>query len=247
MKFISGYLLVIIIIIAGLIGITMWQLNSFQQKLEHLSFSLPERSSLDSNIDVQKELNEMLSQITAQQNNNAAANDNATTTVDYFISPDRRLSFAYPLTWQKLTPENSSAQSTGTVIFSASQIDVNQSAFFYLVVREFPSGDADNVINTIKNEAGQQSKITIEESSQIGVDNGKIIILSTANNTTVSIPLVPTSLNGRIAVISLSDKSYTIEIYGPQTSGELLKKQADQIFSSIQIAVPVNLLNKPAE
>jgi len=93
-----------------------------------------------------------------------------------------------------------------------------------LIVREFLLNNADDVINAIKNETGQQNKITVEESNQDGINNEKITILNVVYDIGAPIPLVQTSLNGRIAVIVLPDKSYTIEIYGPQTSGEISKK-----------------------
>jgi len=46
---------------------------------------------------------------------------------------------------------------------------------------------------------------------------------------------VQTSLNGRIAVIVLPDKSYTIEIYGPQTSGELVKNYLTRYFLQFKL------------
>jgi len=226
MKIVSGYLLFLGLIIGALTLSMFWQFNSFQQNLSRLSFSIPASTQLPS-LDINSELKKITEQ---------AANQTYPATKE-FATSDKALAFSYSPLWQETTSAPLAADQ-GKLLFSASRINIAQLSLSYLIVRELAATNKDDVISQLKNEAGAQTKITITDNGQQNVKAGTIEVLDAAYD--LGMPGQPgSSLNAKIALVILSDKSYVISVYGSQNIWESVKTEANALFSSIQITPPI--------
>jgi hypothetical protein len=131
-----------------------------------------------------------------------------------FTTSDKILSFSYSPLWQE-APVNSLPAEQGTMVFSASQINITQLSAAYLMVRQLPLIKLEDVISELKNEGGSQT-LAITDNGPLDVKGGKIETLDATYGQGLPTPGAQSNLNARDAIIVLSDKSYVISVLGSQ-------------------------------
>jgi len=123
MKLVHIYLIGVFVMIAFLVGSTMWQFGQFQSNIKDLQLGLPQELS-QGMPDTNQQIAEMMNQIQTQAQNPAAATpasgNNASTTVETktWTAPDESFSFEYPADWMPMAI-STPAESGGKILFSA--------------------------------------------------------------------------------------------------------------------------------
>ena len=224
MKMISGYLILLAATIGVLALSMIWQFQSFQQNLSRLSFALPAPSQMPS-LDVNQELQKITDQA-AQQTNG---------TLKEFTAPDKALTFSYSPLWQQ-AQGGPLPQGQGTTIFSASRINITQISIAYLTVTQYALSNKDDVIEQLKNQIGGNAKVTITDDGPLAVKNGTVEALDAVYDLGIANQPQASSMNAKIAIASLNDKSYVISVYGSPAAWNSLKTEADTLFASIQVS-----------
>lgn len=229
---ISGYLILLAATI-GILGLSMvWQLQSFEQNLSRLSLPLPAPSQIPS-LNVTQELQKITDQ---------AASETTGTEKEY-ATPDKAVTFSYSPLWQQ-SQSGPLQQGQGTTIFSASRINISQISIAYLTVTQFTLTDKNDIIEQLKDQVAGKIKVTITDDGPLTVKGGTAEILEAVYDLGVANQPQVSSLNAKIAIISLPDKSYIVSVYGSAAAWDSLKPEADVIFKSIQITAPASQTKK---
>ena len=123
MKLVHVYLIGVFVMIAFLVGSTMWQFGQFQSNIKDLQFGLPQELS-QGMPDANQQIAQMMSQIQTQTQNSGAATtagDSASTTVEtkVWTAPDESFSFEYPADWTPMAIAAPVDNATGKILFSA--------------------------------------------------------------------------------------------------------------------------------
>lgn len=156
-----------------------------------------------------------------------------------FNAPDKDFKFSYSPLWQETASEPLPA-GQGTMLFSASRINIAQLSIAYLAVRKMPLVKLDEIIGALKNEAGSQTKLKITDNGPQDINGGKIEILDAVYDLGLPSQSAQSILNARMAIIVRPDKSYVVSVYGSQNIWESIKTEATALFASMQIAAPAN-------
>jgi len=123
MKLVHVYLIGVFVMIAFLVGSTMWQFGQFQSNIKDLQFGLPQELS-QGMPDANQQIAQMMSQIQTQAQNSGAATtagDSASTTVEtkVWTAPDESFSFEYPADWTPMAITAPVDSAGGKILFSA--------------------------------------------------------------------------------------------------------------------------------
>ena len=223
MRIVGIYLVVLIATIGILTFSMVWQFNSFQQNLAHMDFALPASTQTPS-LDINNELKKITEQ---------AADESSPATKE-FATADKALSFFYSPLWQE-TASGPLPAGQGTMLFTASRINIAQLSVAYLTVRELPQTNLEDVIAALKNE-GSTAKLAINDIGSRDIKSGKIEVLEATYDLELSSQGTPSTLNARMAVATTGGKSYVITVYGSQNIWDSVKTESDTLFASMQIA-----------
>ncbi len=120
MKLVHIYLIGVFVMIAFLVGSTMWQFGQFQSNIKDMRLGLPPELSQEMP-DVNQQIAQMMSQIQTQAQKSGAAGENASTTVETKIwtAPDESFSFEYPTDWTPMAITAPVDGAAGKILFSA--------------------------------------------------------------------------------------------------------------------------------
>ncbi len=229
MKLVQLYLIGVFVMIAFLVGSTMWQYQQFQTNVKNLQFGLPQE--LTSMPNANDQLSQMMGQIQSQAQTQVQQNSyTAATSTKTYTAPDGSFSFDYPSDWTE-----SSGQIAGTM-FAAFKNN-NQSlvpSTAYLTIERSSASSTEAIIEEIKNNVkAKKSGVKIAESQII---NGEQTIPVIEANESFSEPITKTSitLNNTAAVIEANNELYVLSI-ATQNDNQVIQNERTAILNSIKI------------
>ena len=236
MKLLHLYLIGVFVMIAFLIGSTMWQFNQFQGNIKNLQLNLPQE--LTQGVpDAGQQLDSIMSQI-QNQLQNPAQNPvaNATTTVETKIwtAPDESFSFEYPIDWIPMNLGEQAVESAGGKILFAAYKTATQSimpSINSLTVEESSAQTVEELMEKIETDLrakniaakiarseivkGEQTVFVVETEQSIVEPTSKITINLKIVNAIFDTP------SGKIYTISITSQNSTATI--AQEINEMIK------------------------
>lgn len=237
MKLVQLYLIGVFVMIAFLVGSTMWQYNQFQTNVKNLQFSLPQEFANIPNANDQ--LSQMMGQIQSQTQPEAQTGSDANTTstapTKTYTAPDNSFSFEYPADWMEQNNLNN-----GKILFIIYKNNIESilPTISYLTVEQIDATSANAAINQLKETLKTQkttAKITESEiingQQTIPVFEAKQIIFEPITKT-------PIALNNISAIIITSKNFYMISV---STQNDKLQSANER--EAILMSVKIN--NKP--
>ena len=243
MKLVHVYLIGVFMMIAFLVGSTMWQFGQFQSNIKDLQFGLPQELS-QGMPDANQQIAQMMSQIQTQAQNSGAATtagDNASTTVEtkVWTAPDESFSFEYPADWTPMAIAAPVDSATGKILFSAYKTGggAGMPSVNSLSVEESDYKTAEELMEKIESDLRAKNipaKITRSE-----IINGAqtIPVIETEYSTTESILNTPRKFKMVNAALgNPSEKIYSIgaSVQNPDSAAE---QEIEMIIKSISGAV----------
>jgi len=241
MKLIHLYLIGVFVMIAFLVGSTMWQFGQFQSNIKDLQFGLPQELS-QGMPDANQQIAQMMSQIQTQAQNSGAAataGENASTTVDVktWTAPDESFSFEYPADWTPMAIAAAVDSAGGKILFSAYKTggaaaipSVNS-----LSVEESDYKTAEELMEKIESDLRAQNipaKITRSE-----IINGAQTIPVIEIDYSISEAILNANVNFKIInafIIKEDPKIYVVSIV-LQNSNPTILQETDGILKSLRV------------
>ncbi len=241
MKLVHVYLIGVFVMIAFLVGSTMWQFGQFQSNIKDLQFGLPQELS-QGMPDANQQIAQMMSQIQTQAQNSGAATtagDSASTTVEtkVWTAPDESFSFEYPADWTPMTITAPVDSAGGKILFSAYKTggvaaipSVNS-----LSVEESDYKTAEELMEKIESDLRAQNipaKITRSE-----IINGAQTIPVIEIDYSISEAILNANVNFKIInafIIKEDPKIYVVSIV-LQNSNPTILQETDGILKSLRV------------
>ncbi len=241
MKLVHVYLIGVFVMIAFLVGSTMWQFGQFQSNIKDLQFGLPQELS-QGMPDANQQIAQMMSQIQTQAQNSGAATtagDSASTTVEtkVWTAPDESFSFEYPADWTPMAITAPVDSAGGKILFSAYKTggvaaipSVNS-----LSVEESDYKTAEELMEKIESDLRAQNipaKITRSE-----IINGAQTIPVIEIDYSISGAIFNANVNFKIInafIIKEDPKIYVVSIV-LQNSNPTILQETDGILKSLRV------------
>jgi len=241
MKLVHVYLIGVFVMIAFLVGSTMWQFGQFQSNIKDLQFGLPQELS-QGMPDANQQIAQMMSQIQTQAQNSGAATtagDSASTTVEtkVWTAPDESFSFEYPADWTPMAITAPVDSAGGKILFSAYKTggvaaipSVNS-----LSVEESDYKTAEELMEKIESDLRAQNipaKITRSE-----IINGAQTIPVIEIDYSISEAILNANVNFKIInafIIKEDPKIYVVSIV-LQNSNPTILQETDGILKSLRV------------
>ena len=241
MKLIHLYLIGVFVMIAFLVGSTMWQFGQFQSNIKDLQFGLPQELS-QGMPDANQQIAQMMSQIQTQAQNSGAATpagENASTTVETktWTAPDESFSFEYAADWTPMAITAPVDSAGGKILFSAYKTggaaaipSVNS-----LSVEESDYKTAEELMEKIESDLRAQNipaKITRSE-----IINGAQTIPVIEIDYSISEAILNANVNFKIInafIIKEDPKIYVVSIV-LQNSNPTILQETDGILKSLRV------------
>ena len=241
MKLVHVYLIGVFVMIAFLVGSTMWQFGQFQSNIKDLQFGLPQELS-QGMPDANQQIAQMMSQIQTQAQNSGAAataGKNASTTVETktWTAPDESFSFEYPADWTPMAIAAPVDSAGGKILFSAYKTggaaaipSVNS-----LSVEESDYKTAEELMKKIESDLRAQNipaKITRSE-----IINGAQTIPVIEIDYSISEAILNANVNFKIInafIIKEDPKIYVVSIV-LQNSNPTILQETDGILKSLRV------------
>jgi len=241
MKLVHLYLIGVFLMIAFLVGSTMWQFGQFQSNIKDLQFGLPQELS-QGMPDANQQIAQMMSQIQTQAQNSGAAataGENASTTVDVktWTAPDESFSFEYAADWTPMAIAAPVDSAGGKILFSAYKTggaaaipSVNS-----LSVEESDYKTAEELMKKIESDLRAQNipaKITRSE-----IINGAQTIPVIEIDYSISEAILNNIINSKIInafIIKEDPKIYVVSIV-LQNSNPTILQETDGILKSLRV------------
>lgn len=228
MKITTIYLLISFAAIAVLSVSMMWQFAAFGQSMNKISFSVPsaEKQEFQNIIGQTEDL--------AKKAINDAAN--ITTGTDEFVSTDKKIKFLHPSPWKQEAGNSQQILSQGKTLFAASKTNMSPLSLIYAIAWETEKTNRDEIISLLEKSQTPQIKIDTAGAKTRQVKNGTIEVFDSLNESNAKPENSLTIMFSRNAVIYFEKNCYIITVIGSQSNIDLIKEEADQIFSTIEIA-----------
>ena len=241
MKLVHLYLIGVFVMIAFLVGSTMWQFGQFQSNIKDLQFGLPQELS-QGMPDANQQIAQMMSQIQTQAQNSGAAataGENASTTVETktWTAPDESFSFEYAADWTPMTITAPVDSAGGKILFSAYKTggaaaipSVNS-----LSVEESDYKTAEELMEKIESDLRAKNipaKITRSE-----IINGAQTIPVIEIDYSISEAILNANVNFKIInafIIKEDPKIYVVSIV-LQNSNPTILQETDGILKSLRV------------
>ena len=241
MKLIHLYLIGVFVMIAFLVGSTMWQFGQFQSNIKDLQFGLPQELS-QGMPDANQQIAQMMSQIQTQAQNSGAAataGKNASTTVETktWTAPDESFSFEYAADWTPMAIAAPVDSAGGKILFSAYKTggaaaipSVNS-----LSVEESDYKTAEELMEKIESDLRAKNipaKITRSE-----IINGAQTIPVIEIDYSISEAILNANVNFKIInafIIKEDPKIYVVSIV-LQNSNPTILQETDGILKSLRV------------
>jgi len=241
MKLVHLYLIGVFVMIAFLVGSTMWQFGQFQSNIKDLQFGLPQELS-QGMPDANQQIAQMMSQIQTQAQNSGAATtagDSASTTVETktWTAPDESFSFEYAADWTPMTITAPVDSAGGKILFSAYKTggaaaipSVNS-----LSVEESDYKTAEELMEKIESDLRAKNipaKITRSE-----IINGAQTIPVIEIDYSISEAILNANVNFKIInafIIKEDPKIYVVSIV-LQNSNPTILQETDGILKSLRV------------
>ena len=241
MKLVHLYLIGVFVMIAFLVGSTMWQFGQFQSNIKDLQFGLPQELS-QGMPDANQQIARMMSQIQTQAQNSGAAataGENASTTVDVktWTAPDESFSFEYAADWTPMAIAAPVDSAGGKILFSAYKTggaaaipSVNS-----LSVEESDYKTAEELMEKIESDLRAKNipaKITRSE-----IINGAQTIPVIEIDYSISEAILNANVNFKIInafIIKEDPKIYVVSIV-LQNSNPTILQETDGILKSLRV------------
>jgi hypothetical protein len=241
MKLVHVYLIGVFVMIAFLVGSTMWQFGQFQSNIKDLQFGLPQELS-QGMPDANQQIARMMSQIQTQAQNSGAAataGENASTTVETktWTAPDESFSFEYAADWTPMTITAPVDSAGGKILFSAYKTggaaaipSVNS-----LSVEESDYKTAEELMEKIESDLRAKNipaKITRSE-----IINGAQTIPVIEIDYSISEAILNANVNFKIInafIIKEDPKIYVVSIV-LQNSNPTILQETDGILKSLRV------------
>ncbi len=241
MKLVHVYLIGVFVMIAFLVGSTMWQFGQFQSNIKDLQFGLPQELS-QGMPDANQQIAQMMSQIQTQAQNSGAAataGENASTTVETktWTAPDESFSFEYAADWTPMTITAPVDSAGGKILFSAYKTggaaaipSVNS-----LSVEESDYKTAEELMEKIESDLRAKNipaKITRSE-----IINGAQTIPVIEIDYSISEAILNANVNFKIInafIIKEDPKIYVVSIV-LQNSNPTILQETDGILKSLRV------------
>ncbi|GMX57825.1 MAG: hypothetical protein YFSK_1550 [Candidatus Yanofskyibacterium parasiticum] len=241
MKLIHLYLIGVFVMIAFLVGSTMWQFGQFQSNIKDLQFGLPQELS-QGMPDANQQIAQMMSQIQTQAQNSGAATpagENASTTVETktWTAPDESFSFEYAADWTPMAITAPVDSAGGKILFSAYKTggaaaipSVNS-----LSVEESDYKTAEELMEKIESDLRAKNipaKITRSE-----IINGAQTIPVIEIDYSISEAILNANVNFKIInafIIKEDPKIYVVSIV-LQNSNPTILQETDGILKSLRV------------
>lgn len=241
MKLVHLYLIGVFVMIAFLVGSTMWQFGQFQSNIKDLQFGLPQELS-QGMPDANQQIAQMMSQIQTQAQNSGAATPaggSASTTVETktWTAPDESFSFEYAADWTPMAIAAPVDSAGGKILFSAYKTggaaaipSVNS-----LSVEESDYKTAEELMEKIESDLRAQNipaKITRSE-----IINGAQTIPVIEIDYSISEAILNANVNFKIInafIIKEDPKIYVVSIV-LQNSNPTILQETDGILKSLRV------------
>ncbi len=241
MKLVHIYLIGVFVMIAFLVGSTMWQFGQFQSNIKDLQLGLPQELS-QGMPDTNQQIAEMMNQIQTQAQNPAAATpasgNNASTTVETktWTAPDESFSFEYPADWMPMAI-STPAESGGKILFSAYKAGAAAAtpSVSSLSVEESDYKTAEELMEKIESDLRAKNipaKITRSE-----IINGAQTIPVIELDYSISETILGNSMNSKIInafIVKEDPKIYVVSMV-LQNSNPTILQETDGILKSLRI------------
>ena len=241
MKLVHLYLIGVFVMIAFLVGSTMWQFGQFQSNIKDLQFGLPQELS-QGMPDANQQIAQMMSQIQTQAQNSGAvatAGENASTTVDVktWTAPDESFSFEYPADWTPMTITAPVDSAGGKILFSAYKTGgaAAMPSVNSLSVEESDYKTAEELMEKIESDLRAKNipaKITRSE-----IINGAQTIPVIEIDYSISEAILNANVNFKIInafIIKEDPKIYVVSIV-LQNSNPTILQETDGILKSLRV------------
>jgi len=229
------------VMIAFLVGSTMWQFGQFQSNIKDLQFGLPQELS-QGMPDANQQIAQMMSQIQTQAQNSGAATtagDSASTTVEtkVWTAPDESFSFEYPADWTPMAIAAPVDSATGKILFSAYKTGggAGMPSVNSLSVEESDYKTAEELMKKIESDLRAQNipaKITRSE-----IINGAQTIPVIEIDYSISEAILNANVNFKIInafIIKEDPKIYVVSIV-LQNSNPTILQETDGILKSLRV------------
>ena len=241
MKLVHVYLIGVFVMIAFLVGSTMWQFGQFQSNIKDLQFGLPQELS-QGMPDANQQIAQMMSQIQTQAQNSGAATtagDSASTTVEtkVWTAPDESFSFEYPADWTPMAIAAPVDSATGKILFSAYKTGggAGMPSVNSLSVEESDYKTAEELMEKIESDLRAKNipaKITRSE-----IINGAQTIPVIEIDYSISEAILNANVNFKIInafIIKEDPKIYVVSIV-LQNSNPTILQETDGILKSLRV------------
>lgn len=241
MKLVHVYLIGVFVMIAFLVGSTMWQFGQFQSNIKDLQFGLPQELS-QGMPDANQQIAQMMSQIQTQAQNSGAATtagDSASTTVEtkVWTAPDESFSFEYPADWTPMAIAAPVDSATGKILFSAYKTGggAGMPSVNSLSVEESDYKTAEELMEKIESDLRAKNipaKITRSE-----IINGAQTIPVIEIDYSISEEIFNTNINFKIinAFIAKEDPKVYIVSMVLQNSNPTILQETNVILKSLRV------------
>ena len=241
MKLVHVYLIGVFVMIAFLVGSTMWQFGQFQSNIKDLQFGLPQELS-QGMPDANQQIAQMMSQIQTQAQNSGAATPaggSASTTIETktWTAPDESFSFEYAADWTPMAIAAPVDSAGGKILFSAYKTggaaaipSVNS-----LSVEESDYKTAEELMEKIESDLRAKNipaKITRSE-----IINGAQTIPVIEIDYSISEAILNANVNFKIInafIIKEDPKIYVVSIV-LQNSNPTILQETDGILKSLRV------------
>ena len=241
MKLVHVYLIGVFVMIAFLVGSTMWQFGQFQSNIKDLQFGLPQELS-QGMPDANQQIAQMMSQIQTQAQNSGAATtagDSASTTVEtkVWTAPDESFSFEYPADWTPMAITAPVDSAGGKILFSAYKTGgvAGMPSVNSLSVEESDYKTAEELMEKIESDLRAKNipaKITRSE-----IINGAQTIPVIEIDYSISEAILNANVNFKIInafIIKEDPKIYVVSIV-LQNSNPTILQETDGILKSLRV------------
>lgn len=233
MKLVHLYLIGVFIMIAFLVGSTMWQFNQFQGNVKNLQFGLPQE--LTQNVpDANQQLSQMMAQMQTQMQGGApspAGEPAAPTENKTWTAPDGAFSFEYPADWTAMPLDQPVESAEGKILFSAYKTAATgMPSINSLSVEESTFATAQELMEKIETDLRAKNIPAKITRGEIINSNQTIPLVETEYSFAAPMMNIRTEIREAAAIIEANQKIYLLHI-AAQGNAE----DNDNIFKSVII------------
>jgi len=241
MKLVNLYLIGVFIMIAFLVGSTMWQYNQFKANVQNLQFGLPQELA-QGMPDANQQIGDIMAQIQNQMQNQTqpdAAKENAVPAeTKTWTAPDNAFSFEYAADWTPMDLGGQAVESdSGKILFSAYKIAAQSSipSTNSLTVEESTAQTAEEAMEKIESDLRAKNIPAKITRGEIIKGNQTIPVMEIDYSTSEAI--LNTGISFKIINAFITDKNQKIYIMSIilQNPNPTITQETNKMIESISI------------